>query len=89
LEYLRGLRDARDGYAEKMDSLGAMISWMACQSLNKYNVPRTMIMYEARKPFCYIHPETGKETKVDLRHCLRIVVDKFDPRDPAIPDLFH
>lgn len=89
LEYLRGLRDARDGFTEKMDSLGGMISWMACQSLNKYNVLRFMIMYEARKPFCYLHPETGKETAVDPRHCLRLVVDRFDPKDAEIPELFR
>lgn len=83
------MRDARDGFIERMDSLGAMITWMACQSLNKYNVLRYMIMYEARKPFCYIHPETGEDTRVDTRHCLRLVVDKFDPKDPAISNLFR
>jgi hypothetical protein len=89
LVYLRGLRDARDGFKQKMESLGGMISWMACQSLNKYNVLRFMIMYEARKPFTYTHPETGKETSVDPQHCVRIVVDSFKPENEEIPEFFR
>lgn len=89
LVYLKGVRDARDGFKQRMDSLGGMISWMACQSLNKHDVLRFAIMFEARKPFTYVHPETNKETSVDPRHCVRIVVADFKPDNEAIPDLFR
>jgi hypothetical protein len=83
------MRDARDGFKQKMDSLGGLISWIACQSLKKYDVLRFAIMYEARKPFTYVHPETNKATSVDPRCCVRIVVADNKPDNEEIPDLFR
>jgi hypothetical protein len=48
-----------------------------------------MIMYEARKPFFYVHPETNMVTNVDPRRCVRIVVNGFKPDIAEIPDLFR
>jgi hypothetical protein len=89
LVYLRGVRDARNGFKQRMDTLGGMISWMACQSLNKYDVLRFAIMYKARKPFSYVHLETNKATNVDPRHCVRVVVAEFKPDDEQIPSLIR
>jgi hypothetical protein len=62
---------------------------MACQLLNKYNVLRFMIMYEARKPFTFVHPQSGKETSVDPCHSVRIVIDRFKPDNEEVPELFR